>query len=145
MVPDHVPETENTESNKFGESGMEINLDRVRRNVEQAETEDLLDRATVYRREMEADALALVDAELVERGVSVEDVEAHLKTRQGVLTREDGTAVKCSFCRCPAIARGLSWHWLFRRIRLFPMQVAWCELHLPADERHKLDVERGDS
>jgi hypothetical protein len=56
---------------------IELNLDRIRRNVQKATTEDLLDRATVFRKEMEPDGLMLIDAELINRGVTVEQLQAH--------------------------------------------------------------------
>src|SRR3954453_4314818 len=50
-----------------------LDLDRVRQNVLRATDEDLLDRATVYRRGMEAAALDIIDAELAERGYLLRD------------------------------------------------------------------------
>jgi hypothetical protein len=114
---------------------MELNLERVRRNVGNADTEDLLDRATVYRADMEPAALEIIDNELVARGVTLEVVEAHLKDRQRVMSRKSGSVVKCSFCRRPAIKRAWSWHRLFRRIPIVPRRLAWCEMHLPKSMR----------
>ena len=114
---------------------MEFDLERVRRNVQKATTEDLLDRATVYRSGMEPEALPVIEAELAARGVTVEQVEAHLQARTRALTREDGTAVKCSLCWKPAIAMGWGWHRLFGKIPVFPRLFRWCEDHLPAAKR----------
>ena len=113
---------------------IELNAERVRNNVRKAATEDLLDRATVYRGEMEAAALKIIDAELAERGVTVEEVQTHLEARRGVLSRSDGTVVKCHFCHRPAVAQQWSWHRFFGKIPLFPRRVARCVEHLPKHE-----------
>ena len=52
--PARVPEPRRRRESQDESAVMELNLERVRRNVEQASTEDLLDRATVYRAAMEA-------------------------------------------------------------------------------------------
>jgi hypothetical protein len=114
---------------------MEMNLDQVRQNVEDATTEDLLDRATVYREEMEPAALAIIDAELLARGITLEDVQAHLTSRQDTLAHDDGTVVTCSFCHRPAVRQGRRWQLLFWSIPIFTRQAAWCDLHLP--DRHR--------
>ena len=44
-----------------------LDLDRVRQNIRQATTEDLLDRMTVYRAGMEEEALELIADELRSR------------------------------------------------------------------------------
>ncbi len=114
---------------------MEMNLDQVRQNVECATTEDLLDRATVYRNEMEAPALDIIDAELLARGITLNDIKAHLDSRQQILAHDDGTVVTCSFCHRPAISQGQKWHLLFWSVPIITRQAGWCDLHLP--ERHR--------
>lgn len=111
---------------------MELRLDRVENNVRKATTEDLLDRATVYRKEMEPEALALIDAELHSRGLSADEIHAHLDSREGILTRDDGTVVKCSFCHRPAVRQDWGWHRMFAKIPFFPRLIAWCNEHLPS-------------
>src|SRR5262245_24294685 len=111
---------------------MELELDRVRRNVRKATTEDLLDRATVYRNEMEPAALELIDNGLIARGITREMVEAHLEARNNALIRPDGTTIKCSLCWKPAVQSGWGWHKLYGRIPIFPKPFRWCEEHLPA-------------
>ncbi|MCE9533325.1 MAG: hypothetical protein K8T89_19685 [Planctomycetes bacterium] len=108
---------------------LEFNLERVLTNVRNATTDDLLDRATVYRSEMEPEALRIIDKELIDRGVTVEQVQAHLESRQEVVARPDGTVVKCSFCWKPAIESGWSWHRLFGKIPIFPRKLARCGDH----------------
>jgi hypothetical protein len=111
---------------------VELNLDRVRQNVKKSSTEDLLDRATVYRDEMEPAALAIIDRELAERGVTVEEVEAHLLTLRQTLSRADGTVIKCSHCYKPAVRWGWGWHRLWGKVPVFPRIYCWCEGHQPA-------------
>src|SRR5437870_5713668 len=100
---------------------MLFDLDRVKRNVRAAETEDLLDRATVYRRGMEPAALEVIESELRARGVRPEEIESHNeRRRQETRVLADGTARRCSFCDRPAIAEGRGWHRLWRLVPLFP-------------------------
>ena len=49
---------------------MRFDLNRVRANIQQAATDDLVERATVQREEMEPAALAIIDAELSARQIS---------------------------------------------------------------------------
>jgi hypothetical protein len=110
---------------------VELNLDRVRTNVSNAATDDLMDRVTIYREGMEPKAVKIVEDELIRRGVTVEQVEAHLATRKQVIFHPDGAAIKCSFCHNPAVTIGWGWHRLFGVIPVFPRQFAWCEKHRP--------------
>jgi hypothetical protein len=93
---------------------MQADPQKVLANVRRATTADLLDRVTVYRAGMEPDAVVMIEAELKDRGVGAEEIEAH---RQGcaekVLFQEDGIAAKCSFCYQPAVAQGWAMHRLW--------------------------------
>jgi hypothetical protein len=112
---------------------MQFNLERVRANVRDATTEDLLDRVTVYRAGMEPEALEVMDEELRERGISPADIEAHAQQRlQETMLLPDGTAVPCSFCHRPAVAEGWGWHWLWGRIPVFPRFFYYCAEHQPS-------------
>jgi hypothetical protein len=111
---------------------MQFDAERVRRNVEAATTEDLLDRATVYAPAMEPEALDLIEAELRQRGVTGEQQRAHAERRKGHLfVRADGTVIACSFCRRPAVTEGLGWHRLWGVLPLFRRRVYYCEEHKP--------------
>jgi hypothetical protein len=111
---------------------MQLNLDKVRANVAGAETEDLLDRATVYREGMEPEALDLIDAELRRRGVQLDEIEAHeAKRRANMLVASDGLPVKCSRCRRPAVVEVWGWYLFWKLVPLFPYRVAYCEEHQP--------------
>src|SRR5205085_8078170 len=105
-----------------GGNGMalELNLERVQANVRKAETEDLLDRATVYRAGMEPAALELIDAELRARGVGEAEIAAHVRRRSMTLYGADGLALKCGECRRPAVVRKWGWHRLWGLLPLFP-------------------------
>ena len=82
-----------------------LDLERVEKNVERATTEDLLDRATVYRNGMEPEALNLIDAELKARDVTEADLLAHRERRARTVYAADGLAVKCERCPRPAVVR----------------------------------------
>ncbi len=112
---------------------MLFDLERVKRNVRQATTEDLLDRATVYRAGMEPLALEVIDEELRARSITAEQLEAHAdQRRQEITFLPDGTAIRCSFCHRPAVAEGWGWHRMWSVLPLFPRFYHYCDQHLPA-------------
>jgi hypothetical protein len=104
----------------------------VRENVRKASTEDLLDRVTVERAEMEAEALDIIEEELRSRKVGPEDIWAHAQQRMpDTIRRGDGTLQRCSFCARPAVAFGWGWHRVLRVLPLLPRRFAYCEDHRP--------------
>jgi hypothetical protein len=111
---------------------MTINHERVRDNVRKAETEDLLDRLTVYRAGMEPEALEIIEEELRSRGVNTPHIQAHEEQRdKEVLWAEPGLALPCSFCHKPAVAQGWTWqHIFFGLLPLFPRRATFCPEHL---------------
>jgi hypothetical protein len=107
---------------------MKLNLEAVRANVAQATTEDLLDRATVYRDGMEPEALEIIDAELRARGVSEAEAMAH--AAKGRAPRDaDGLPLRCARCSRPAVTVVWGWHRLFGRLPLFPVRRPLCAEH----------------
>jgi hypothetical protein len=110
---------------------MELNLDKVRANVRDATTTDLLDRATVYRAGMEPEALVIIDAELRRRGVDEAELAAHAERRRDVLMAPEGWALTCQWCNRPAVARSWGWHRLWGLIPVFVRVYAHCEIHRP--------------
>jgi hypothetical protein len=116
-----------------------IDLDDVRRNASEATTEDLLDRATVYRNGMETDALDVIEEELRDRGITPEEIAEHAERHSNVLWLPDGTAQVCSLCRRPAVAQRWGWRQLRGAIGpgvlLWWLPIPWffsyCESHLP--------------
>lgn len=111
---------------------MRLNLDRVRANVREATTADLMNRATIYRDEMEPAALAIIDEELQRRGITAAQLADHeAEQRQRVLTGPDGQPRRCWKCPRPAVAERRGWYRLFGLIPLFPRRVPHCEEHRP--------------
>src|SRR5262245_58360265 len=105
---------------------------RVRRNAHEADSEDLLDRITIYRDGMEAAAIEIIEAELAERGVTQEQIDDHERRRcSEVLLHPDGLAAKCSFCRQPATQQGWGWHRLWGWVPVFPRVLYYCREHRP--------------
>ena len=89
---------------------MDFHRERVRQNAKRADTEDLLDRVTVYRDGMEPEALDIIEAELRSRGLGREGIEAHAAKRQQSLHSAEGLPLRCSFCDRPAVVRRWGWH-----------------------------------
>jgi hypothetical protein len=110
---------------------MRLDLDRVRVNVQGATTEDLLDRATVYRAGMEPEALALIDEELKARGIGEADLAEHARQRQQAVIAADGLPLKCQKCPRPAVTYRWGWHRLWGLIPVFPRRLAYCAEHAP--------------
>jgi hypothetical protein len=115
---------------------LEFDPERVRQNVRQAATEDLLDRITVYAAGMESQALDIIERELRSRGVNREEIDAHQAERaREVITLPDGTAARCSFCHRPSVAQGWGWHRLWGLVPVFPRYYDYCDRHRPAPEQ----------
>ena len=109
---------------------MHLNLKRVAEYIRGAETEELLDRVTVFRDGMEPAALDLMEGELDRRGVTAAAIAAHdAKRRESAILLTDGTAMRCSFCSRPAVVQARRWHRLFGRVPIFPKVFAYCEVH----------------
>jgi hypothetical protein len=106
---------------------------RVVNNVQAATTQDLLDRATVYRSGMEAEALQLIEEELHARGVRPEQIAAHAAAQRTVVDPE-GLPRKCCRCRRPATALVWGWHRLGGVVPIFPRRFAYCDQHRLTDQ-----------
>lgn len=107
-----------------------LDLKRVAAFVREADTEELLDRVTVYRAGMEPAALDLMEAELDRRGVTRSDItDHHIERRQRAIILADGTALRCNFCVRPAVVRRWGWHRLFGVLPVFPRVFARCDKH----------------
>lgn len=98
-------------------------------NVRQASTEELLDRATVFRDGAEPKALELIEAELNGRGVRSNDLAAHFEAARLLGAQETGGARSCERCFRPAVWRGWAWHRLWGLLPIFPRRQALCEQH----------------
>ena len=123
---------------------MDFDLRKVAEHVRAAKTEDLLDRVTVYREDMEPAAVDLMENELARRKITPEQIAAHERERRAAaLTEPDGFVKRCAFCDRPAVTRA----WTTRRphgagrlaavtplvwvIALFrvPLRLNFCEVH----------------
>ena len=113
---------------------MGFDLRRVAEFIRRADTEELLDRVTVYREGMEPAALDLMEGELDRRGVTRADIAEHAAERwRSAIRLPDGTALRCSFCARPAVVQARGWHRLFGVVPLFPRLFASCEAHRPKE------------
>ncbi len=106
-----------------------FDLKTVAAFIRKAETEDLLDRVTVYREEMEPAAVDLMENELWQRGLTREAVDAHAEQRAKTIRRGDGTIRRCELCDRPAVSYRWGWHKLYGKIPLFPCFLPRCEEH----------------
>src|SRR4051812_40008556 len=109
---------------------MDFDAETVWLNARKAATEDLLDRVTVYRGGMEAEALAIIEAELRDRGITAGDIDAHERARGDSLVA-GGAALQCSFCRKPAVSQRWGWQRLWNKVPLFPRRFRYCVEHRP--------------
>jgi hypothetical protein len=112
---------------------MKLDLEKVRANVRGATTEDLLDRATVYRSGMEPEALEVIDEELRARGVTLDVILAHESVRGvGLVRGPDGLPRVCAKCGRPATWEGCRWGrligWL---LPLSSLRSGYCDEHRP--------------
>ncbi len=108
---------------------MNANPDRILANVRQATTADLLERVTAFRRGMEPEALALIEVELHQRGISAAQIVAHAE-RQSVCVKDaNGAARQCSRCFRPATVGRWRWHRLWGKLPLFPRFMYFCAEH----------------
>jgi hypothetical protein len=109
---------------------MRLDLKTIAKRMREAETEELLDRVTVFRDEMEPAAVDLIEGELARRGVTDgEKADHEHRRRERLVLRADGTAVRCSFCRRPAVVQARGWFRVLRFLPLYPKLFAYCELH----------------
>jgi hypothetical protein len=112
---------------------MQLDLKTVAAFVRTADTEDLLDRVTVYRDGMEPAAVDLMENELWRRGLTLDEVADHeTERRERMVIRADGSPVRCSFCDRPAITKRWGWFKLWRRVPIFPRLFPRCGVHGPA-------------
>jgi hypothetical protein len=112
--------------------------ERFQSNIQQASTDDLLDRVTIYRPGMEPQALDAIEDELRQRGVTGPEIEAHAARRADrVIFLPDGIVATCSFCRQPAVAAGWGWQRLFGVIPVFPRYFYYCEGHEQRRSEHE--------
>jgi hypothetical protein len=111
---------------------MKFERKRVQENAQVASTQDLLDRVTAYRRELEPEALEIFERELRRRGIGQLEITAHANRLEGqILTTPEGIALPCSYCERPAITSNWGWHRLWGMLPIFPRFFRYCEAHRP--------------
>ena len=109
---------------------MKLDLRRVAEFIRKADNEELLDCITIYRAGMEPAALDLMEGELDRRGITRDEIAEHNEDRLlTAILLPDGTALRCNFCRQPAVIRAQGWHKLFQRVPFFPRCFAYCTTH----------------
>ncbi len=109
---------------------MDVPLRAIAEYVRRAETEELLDRVTVYRELTEPAAVDLMEGELSRRGETPERIADHDHRRRATtLVGTDGTALRCWRCPRPAVVWRWRWHRVFGRLPLFPRIVRECDQH----------------
>ena len=109
---------------------MDFDLHSVAEHIRSAKTEELLDRVTVYREDMEPAAVDLMENELARRGLTSERIAEHERARrESALVEADGFVKRCAFCDRPAVTRAWTWHRPHARPRLFPQRLNFCEVH----------------
>ena len=101
-------------------------------NARKATDEDLLDRVTIFREGLEPEAIPILEAELRSRGIDKDQIRAHAEgNEKDILRGPEGTPLKCSFCRRPAIAQAWGWHRWWGWVPLFPRLFNYCRKHQP--------------
>ena len=108
---------------------MSLDLKTVAAYIRKADTEELLDRVTVYRESMEPAAVDLMENELWRRGLTREQVAEHAENRGEVVRRADGSAVRCLYCDRPAVSRRWGWHRLWGAVPIAFLPLPRCEKH----------------
>jgi hypothetical protein len=111
---------------------VDLDLRKIAAYIRRADTEELLDRVTVYRNGMEPAAVDLMENELARRHVTPEEIAEHDRLRrETAIMLDDGTALRCSFCERPAVLRAWAWHRLWGYVPVFPCFFSYCEVHRP--------------
>jgi len=119
---------------------LRFDWDRVRENVEEATTIDLLQRATVFREGMELEALELIETELRRRGISFkEQAEFGAAQEKAVLRDEAGLPLSCYKCSQLAVESHWVWHWA-GIIPIFRTRRSFCEIHRPGKLQKSLSA-----
>lgn len=91
---------------------------------------ELLDRITVLRDGMDADALELFHAELASRGVGPDEIGQHQRDiRMKAIQHRDGLPATCHRCGRAAVHSRIEWHRLWGLVPLFRRQRYYCEEH----------------
>jgi hypothetical protein len=116
---------------------MSFDLKTVSAFIRKADTEELLDRVTVYRDAMEPAAVDLIEDELWRRGITPDMVANHKANRGEVVRRADGSVVRCGHrdrsrgptCQRPAASVRWRTFRLFGTVPVFSWPQPRCKEH----------------
>jgi hypothetical protein len=109
---------------------MDWNAQKVRENIQKADTDDLIDRVTAYRAGMEPEAIDMIEWELRGRGIQQWQIDEHRAACEAeCLYHVDGAAIMCSLCRRPAVVRRWGWHRLWGMLPIFMRPMYYCREH----------------
>jgi hypothetical protein len=116
---------------------MKITNQTLKTNASRASTEDLLNRATVFREGMEPEALAIFEEELTRRGIDQSAIDRHAQTTVCLRTPE-GEPLQCSRCHNPAVKEVWGWQRIFFGwLPVFLRRYRYCPEHLPEGKSEK--------
>lgn len=109
---------------------MQFEPQRLRISAQQHSNEYLMDQLTIWRDDLEPEAVDILTAELAGRGLGVQELAEHRQAREAAgLERVDGIALRCSFCDRPARERRWGLHRLWGWLPVFPRRWACCAVH----------------
>ncbi len=113
---------------------MKLDLKRIAEFSRRADTEELLDRVTIFRDDMEPAALDLFEGELMNRGITRAELQTHETERLSVVLYTDtGAVARCSYCDRPAVRMRSGWYRVFWRVPVFPRLMPCCTIHAPGE------------
>lgn len=111
---------------------MDVSTDVLQRAIRTMPDEELLDRFTIYRKEMEPRALEMMECELAHRGISRNEIVEHEHARQEwIMLNGKGFVVRCRCCNRPAIKKARTWFRLVGWIPVYPILLPYCSVHAP--------------
>ncbi|MBX3397539.1 MAG: hypothetical protein KF873_02255 [Gemmataceae bacterium] len=98
--------------------------------LQRAENDELLDRVTVLRDELEPAARSRIEVELARRGLSAAEVASHGAAREAeCLRRADGSVRRCWRCAAPATSCARRWWRLYGILPIVPLERPVCPNH----------------
>jgi hypothetical protein len=107
-----------------------IEPERRLTRIRSLSTPELLDRVTVLRDYMDADALHVLHAELAGRGIGPDEIGEHLRVMKiKVIQHRDGMPAQCSRCHRVAVISRTDWHRIWGYLPLFRRVFYYCDDH----------------
>jgi hypothetical protein len=109
---------------------LKVDTQRLLANAAQADTLELLDRVTVLREHLEAEAVEIAEAELARRGITPDEIAAHGRQwKHRVLRDASGLVWCCTLCGRAAVAEEIGWYRLWGLVPIFRRRYRYCETH----------------